>query len=375
MHGTVCTHCIWEEERLKHLPSLPPSPSPVPPLPPTLFGRPEGCIDQLTEVERAAIVTLHKIGWTGKSIAQAIHCSEQTVSLWVSRWRDEHSVSDHERSGRPRCTTDEQDQEIGLYSDAHVNALPCGIVRELELPVSVRTVARRRIEIDLHTFVRRHEHAFTEHDLKRRIAFAEGYSRWTEDDWRRVMWSDHTLFTLDHQTREYVTRPPGHACDAKYIGQEERLEGAVWLWGCFCADGLGHGELYEGTLDARRYQSILALNLVKSAHTFWPKGQWWYQQDNASPHTAGTSRAWFHNHGIDVIDFPPWSSDLNPIELLWNDLKRRVYSHHPKTMEELEHFIATEWNATDLNFCSRACLNMPQRLQLVIANRGHKVPY
>jgi transposase len=358
--------------------SLPASPPPAasPPSPtPGLYGRPDGCIDQLTEIERAAIVTLHKIGWKGQDIAQAIHCSEQTVSLWVNRWRDEHSVSDAERSGRPRCTTDDTDQAIGLYSNSHVNALPRDIVRELELPVSARTVARRRIEIDLHTYVRRHEHAFTEHDLKRRIAFAEGYANWTEEDWKRVMWSDHTLFTLGYQTREYVTRPPGHAFEQKYLGQEERLEGAVWLWGCFCADGLGHGELYEGTLDARRYQSILAFNLVKSAHTFWPKGQWWYQQDNASPHTAGTSRAWFHNHGIDVIDFPPWSSDLNPIENLWHDLKRRVYSHHPKTMEELEHFIGKEWKETDLNYCSRTCLNMPLRLPLVIANRGHKIPY
>ncbi len=340
-----------------------------------MFGRPTGCIDQLTEVERSAIVTLNQVGWLHKDIAHALHCSENTVSLWVQRWRNERSVADAERSGRPRCTTDDTDQEIGLYSDAHVNALPRDIARELELPVSARTVARRRIEIDLHTFVQRQEHAFTEIDLRRRIAFAEGYSSWTESDWRRVLWSDHTLFTLDHQTRDYVTRPPGKACDSKYLGQKERLQGAVWLWGCFCADGLGHAELYEGTLDARRYQSILALNLVKSAHTFWPRGQWWYQQDNASPHTAGTSRAWFHNHGIDIIDFPPWSSDLNPIENLWNDLKRRVYAHHPQTMEELEHFIVAEWQATELIFCSRVCLSVPQRLQLVLANKGHKIKY
>jgi transposase len=341
----------------------------------SIFDRPSGCIDQLTTVERAAIITLHGIGWTGRDIAQELHCSENTVSLWLKRWEETRSLDDSERSGRPRCTTDEIDQEIGLYSDAHVNALPRDIVRELELTVSARTVRRRRIEIDLHTFVQRHEHAFTDHDLKRRIAYAEGYSNWTAADWGHVMWSDHTLFTLDCQSREYVTRPPGKACDPKYLAQADRLEGAVWLWGCFCADGLGHAELYEGTLDARRYQSILALNLVKSAHTFWPRGQWWYQQDNASPHTAGTSRAWFHSHGVDVIDFPPWSSDLNPIELLWNDLKRRVYSHHPKTMEELEHFIAVEWKATDLNFCSRAIMHMPQRLQLVLANKGHKIPY
>ena len=104
-------------------------------------------------------------------------------------------------------------------------------------------------------------------------------------------------------------------------------------WGCISADGLGHAELYEGDLTAARYQSILHLNLVKSAHIFWPSGQWWFQQDNATPHTAGTSQAWFHTHGIDVIDFPPWSSDLSPIENLWSDLKRRVYAQHPKDLD------------------------------------------
>jgi hypothetical protein len=124
-----------------------------------------------------------------------------------------------------------------------------------------------------------------------------------------------------------------------------------------------------------QYQRILSLNLVKSAHTFWPSGQWWYQQDNASPHNAGTSRAWFHTHGVDLIDFPPWSSDLNPIENLWSDLKRRVYAHHPKTMEELEHWVAKEWVATDLAYCKRTCLTLPNRLQLVRANKSHKISY
>jgi transposase len=359
-------------------PSSPPTPCPAtsahsPPQP--LFDRPDGCIDQLTQVERAAIVTLHKVGWTGRDIAQVIHCSENTVSLWVNRWRDEHSVADAERSGRPRCTTDDTDQNIGLYAAANWNTVPRDIVRALDLPVDRRTVRRRLNEIDLHTYLRRREHAFTEEDLRRRLSFAEGYANWSKEDWRRVLWSDHTLFTLGHHGREYQQRPPGTASDPKYFEQTERLEGAVWLWGCLCADGLGHAELYDGTLDAARYQSILALNLVKSAHTFWPKGQWWYQQDNASPHTAGTSRAWFHNHGVDLIDFPPWSSDLNPAENLWNDLKQRVYAHHPKTMEELERWVVAEWQATDLNFISHICLNLPYRLQLVLAYKGHKIPY
>jgi hypothetical protein len=120
------------------------------------------------------------------------------------------------RSG-PRCTTDDTDQDIMLYSgsNSHHKALPRDIAREL--PVSARTVRRRLCEIDLHTFVRRREHAFTVEDLRRRMSFAEGYSLWGDAEWSGVLWSDHTLFTLDYETRE-------------------RLQGAVWLWGCFCAE-------------------------------------------------------------------------------------------------------------------------------------------
>ncbi len=340
-----------------------------------MYGRPAGCIDQLTLVERAAIVTLHGVGWTGRDIAQELRCDEHAVTRWVHRWQETRSLEDSERSGRPRCTTDDTDQDIGLYSNSHHKALPRDIRRELELPVSARTVRRRLCEIDLHTFVQRREHAFTAEDLRRRISFAEGYSSWGDAEWSRVLWSDHTLFTLDYQSREYVVRPPGHACDAEYLEQQPRLQGAVWLWGCLCAEGLGHAELYEGTLDAVQYQRILALNLVKSAHTFWPRGLWYYQQDNASPHTAGTSRAWFHNHGITVLDFPPYSGDLSPAENLWSDLKRRVYAHQPQTMAELEEWIGKEWAATELDWCKRTCLSLPYRLQLVRANKGHKISY
>lgn len=340
-----------------------------------MFDRPDGCLDQLTIVERAAIITLHNIGWTGRDIAQELHCSENTVSLWINRWKETHSLSDAERSGRPRCTTDETDQDMMLYSNEHHHAVPSTIKRELELDVSAHTVRRRLGEIDLHTYVRHYESEFLRLNRKRRIAFGEGYSQWSKDEWSRVLWSDHTLFPLDYQTREYVMRPPGHAFDPEYAGVKEKHEGAVWLWGCISANGLGHDELYVDTLDAAHYQRILKLNLVKSAHTLWPKGMWYFQQDNASPHTAGTSQVWFHNHGITLLDFPPYSSDLSPIENFWSDLKRRVYAHHPKTMEELEDWISKEWNATDLTYISRLCLSLPQRIQLLLENEGHKISY
>jgi hypothetical protein len=44
-------------------------------------------------------------------------------------------------------------------------------------------------------------------------------------------------------------------------------------------------------------------------------------------------------------------------------------------MEALERYVTEEWAATHLNFIARICRNMPRRLQLVIENDGHKIPY
>jgi transposase len=375
-HGKQCRDCYNQQHAPHAAPvaaaSAAPSAAPSPLSP---FGRPQGCLDQLTTVERAAIVTLHGVGWTGRDIAQELRCSENSVALWLHRWQETRSLDDSVRSGRPRCTTEQTDEAIDALADEKVSVVPKDVVRELELPVSARTVRRRLDEVGLFGRVQQEEHAYSDETLRSRIAFAEGYSRWTEDEWARVVFSDETHFHLGHHGREYVQRPVGAALDPKYTLKTERLKGKVSLWGCICAEGLGHAELYVDALDARRYQSILGLNLVSSAHLFWPRGQWWFQQDNWTVHTAGTSQAWFHNHGIDLIDWPAWSPDLNPIENLWSDLKRRVYAHHPQTMEELEDWIGKEWAATDLTFISHLCRSMPQRLQLLRENNGHKISY
>ena len=340
-----------------------------------MFGRPSGCIDQLTTVERAAIITLHGIGWTVGDIAHELHCSENTVSLWLKRWEESRSLEDSERSGRPRCTSDETDQTIGLLSDKKPTITPKDIRRELQLPISSHTISRRLDEIGLFGRVQETEHDLTEFDIQRRLAFANQYLHRTEAQWARVFFSDETHFYLGHHGRTYVRRPVGASHNPKYMRQEKQLHGKVSLWGCICAEGLGHAELYAGSLDSTRHRDILRHSLIKSFRQFYPSGPWNFQQDNARFHTTPETITYLHEKGVTLIEWPPWSPDLNPIENLWNVLKARVYARFPQTLEEMEQFIREEWAATDLKFISHICRSRPLRLQLLLDNNGHKISY
>jgi transposase len=54
-----------------------------------------------------------------------------------------------------------------------------------------------------------------------------------------------------------------------------------------------------------------------------------FQQDNAKVHTSLETQEWFESHGIEVMEWPTHSPDLNPIEHCWNLLKKQLVLLYP----------------------------------------------
>ena len=49
-----------------------------------------------------------------------------------------------------------------------------------------------------------------------------------------------------------------------------------------------------------------------------------FMHDNAPIHTAGIVKDWFDENNVDVMDWPPYSPDLNPIEHVWKVMKAKL---------------------------------------------------
>ncbi len=92
--------------------------------------------------------------------------------------------------------------------------------------------------------------------------------------------------------------------------------------------------------------------------------------DNDPKHKSNLVQGWLNVKGIDRLDWPPYSPDLNPIEHLWADLKKRVERENPKTIQELITVLQLCWDATDQSFCEKIVHSMPKRMAACIAHAG-----
>jgi len=102
---------------------------------------------------------------------------------------------------------------------------------------------------------------------------------------------------------------------------------------------------------------------------------WWLLQDNAPIHKATLVQKWLHDNGVELLEFPHYSPNLNPIENLWSDLKRRVERRNPTTAQQLEVYAREEWANTSREMLAKLAHSMVTRCKAVVAQRGYMTKY
>jgi transposase len=329
----------------------------------------------LTTEQRWSCVALHKDGRSQRYIARHLGVTRDTVRATLARYATTGSPGSGSRSGRPRCTDLATDAAIVERAQRDKFTSPRRLRAALEVAASRRTLDRRLQEAGLFGRVARHKRDYSDEERRRRLSFANGYQHWTADQWEQVLFSDEkTFYGRGFCGRVWVRRPVGAALDPEYtVHKQCRAEIKVGAWACFCAKGVGYMKMYEQNMDGPLMKSVLSTELLPSARMHYQVDDaepWHLLHDNDKKFKSIVVTAWLHNAGISVLDFPPYSPDLNPIENLWHIVQVKVDEHDCETPKQLEDAVRAEWSALSPDLCRTLARSMPDRLRAVIEANG-----
>ena len=336
-----------------------------------------------TEAQRSNIIFLHQEGISMREIAKRVGCSRKGVSGVIQRFQETGNTNDKPRSGRPRKSSSREDRPLVRLSLSDRKKSSSELTRDWQetnnVQVHPSTVRRRLIAAGLKGCKARKKPLVTEKQRRNRLKWAQQYKTWTVDQWKRVLFSDESTFSVtNHSGLQYVRRRQGEAFKPWCITPTVKHPASVMVWGCMAASGVGRLDFVLGMMNGEKYIKTMQTKMLPSARALFGETStdWWYQDDNAPCHRAKKVKEWMQQERVSTLPWPAQSPDLNPIENLWQRMAAIINKTKPKTKKELMEGIVKAWHRViEPKELEKLVSSMPKRCRLVIANKGWPIKY
>lgn len=219
---------------------------------------------RLSLPERGMAIAYSDCGLSQREVAKKIGCGKSTVGDLLSKVAKTGTFEDLPRSGRPRSTTARDDRHLKFASLANRKKTAVTLHKEMplengELVCRQRTVRNRLIENGLNGRIARKKPFLTKGHKESRKAWATKYKDWKVQEWRKVLFSDESPFTLfQAEGKLYVRRRVGEELMEECISPTVKHGGGkIQVWGCFSYEGVGKLYRVNGIMDGKKYREIL----------------------------------------------------------------------------------------------------------------------
>ncbi|GFS94650.1 transposable element Tc3 transposase [Trichonephila clavipes] len=185
-------------------------------------------------------------------------------------------------------------------------------------------------------------------------------------------------FSLQSDSRRtLIWRAPGTRYHQENTIERHRHGGAGWLvWG-----GIILGSRTDLHVQSVMMTGHIHRDVILEQHARLFRGamcaEFLFMDDNARPHHANIVDECLQSEDITRMDWPAYSSDLNPIEHVWDMLGRRIVARQfpPACLPELRRALHHKWCNIPQDQIDNLMLSMPRRCKACIASSGRHTPY
>jgi len=307
---------------------------------------------------------------TGKELGI---CQSTVRAIWI-KYTNTGSILDKFRSGRPCITTEREKRSICRIAKKNpfLTARQVGTENGLLMKGSIDTVKRVLRNSGLFGRIAAQKPLLNKIQIKNRLQWCKSYSGWRVIDWKNVIFSDESKIQRYPESKRHVRRPINKRYDSKYTMKTVKYGGySVMVWGAIKGDGSRMLIRCPDRLDSVSYQSVLDCGL-----TGLLDDESIFMHDGAPCHRSRSTVTYLEGRKICLlIDWPPQSPDLNPIENLWAVLKKKVAKHVPTSSDELWRITEQEWHRINDDVIVRLYESMPQRIKLALDCKGLNIKY
>lgn len=334
----------------------------------------------ISDLDRGRIIGMREMNASYRDIARRVGRSVSVVERVCRNWFEEGISRRREGSGRRTQTTPREDRHLIRLALSDRFATSTVLAQQWRTvtisPMSASTVRHRLLRSGIQARQPLLRLPLTPRHRSDRLQWCIERRAW-QNEWHDIVFSDESRFCLgENDARRRVHRRSG----------ERRLEDCirtrhtaptrgVLVWGAIGFNSRAPLKRINGTITSARYVNDILQPVALPFLQRHPRAI--FQQDNAAPHTAASTRAFFRDHNVPLLPWPPRSPDLSPIENLWDMVKRRLtqYASPPSNLDELWTRVNAAWLAIPQDTIKVLFNSMPRRVEQVIQTRGGHTDY
>lgn len=269
------------------------------------------------------------------------------AKFWWKRHEETGDLSERPRPGQPSVLNAEEKAEIIERITENPFLTAVSFAREFGVGPKVISSLFRRNGIKCRIAATKLR-LTPEHRINR-IAFCQVMlEQWDDNRLQSIIFSDEKTFSTDPYWQTKCYRQDNTRYEPQNLAVRD-TSGHIThnYWGAIGIEGpVTPIVRVQGRLTAPRYiGQIVRPHVIPIMNDFEDDGNpRIFMQDNAKPHTAALTMALFSRQRFEVMEWPPKSPDLNPIENVWS---RMVYGWqlHPRNDATLHAEVVERWRS------------------------------